>query len=99
MTLKDDIQPLLDQYQRFNGRGNLTSANLILVIIIEKLINAIDRKHLDMRKLRPEGVEDPSMIVDLDTLVEQIPKPMFETATVLAQPIKRGRGRPRKILV
>jgi hypothetical protein len=68
------------------------------VIIIEKLINAIDRDHLDMRDLAPEGVEDPSMIVNIDELVKQIPKPVLETAAILGQPIpvKRGRGRPRK---
>jgi hypothetical protein len=97
MTLKDDIQPLLDQYQRFNGRGNLTSANLSLVMIIEKLVAAIDRDHLDMRKLAPEGVEDPDMMVDVDTLVAQIPKPVLQTAAILSQPVKRGRGRPRKV--
>ena len=97
MTLKQEIQPLLDQYQRFNGRGNMTSANLTLVMIIEKLIDAIDQDYLDMRKLAPEGVEDPSMMVDVDTLVAQIPRPVLETAALLNQPITRGRGRPRKV--
>ena len=97
MTLKQEIQPLLDQYQRFNGRGNMTSANLTLVMIIEKLIDTIDHDYLDMRKLAPEGVEDPSMMVDVDTLVAQIPRPVLETAALLNQPIKRGRGRPRKV--
>jgi hypothetical protein len=75
----------------------MTSANLTLVMIIEKLIDTIDQDYLDMRKLAPEGVEDPSMMVDVNTLVAQIPRPVLETAALLNQPIKRGRGRPRKV--
>ena len=95
MTLKDEVQPLLDQYVRFNGRGNVISANLTLVSIIEKLIAAVDLKQID--KLAPEGIEDPSMIVNLQQLVQQVQQsnglsPMA-IRTVTEKP---RRGRPKK---
>lgn len=95
MTLKDDVQPLLDQYVRFNGRGNVISANLTLVSIIEKLIAAVDLKQID--NLPPEGLEDPSMIVSLQQLVQQVQQ-SNGTLPVAIRTVedKPRRGRPRK---
>ena len=96
MTLKDEVQPLLDQYVRFNGRGNVISANLTLVSIIEKLIAAVDLREID--KLAPEGIEDPSMIVNLQQLVAQVQQSNGTMPLAIRTvPDKPRRGRPKKI--
>ena len=94
MTLKDDVQPLLDQYVRFNGRGNVISANLTLVSIIEKLIAAVDLKQID--QLTPESLEDSS-IINLQQLVQQVQQSNGTLPLAIRTiPDKPRRGRPKK---
>lgn len=101
MNLKEEVQPLLDQYMRFNGRGNVVSANLTLAEIIKKLVAAIDDNQAVMTQLSPEGIEDPTMMVNVAQLMAQVEESFGGidalTDAVMMVEDKPKRGRPKKI--
>jgi len=83
MNLKEEIQPLLDQYTRFNGRGNIISANLVLSNIIDKLVAAIQD---NSNKPASDAIDD----THVDSYIEP------EELITPPKPAGRPRGRPRK---
>lgn len=42
--LKHEIQPLIDDFQRANGRGNISNANQALIRMIQLLVRHLDRQ-------------------------------------------------------
>ena len=85
--MNNELRPLLDQYIKQNGRGNMVSANITMVSIVEKLVEMLDRptcqcscgksaRVVDDREpvdigLAPEGIEDPSLIPSEPVLVKR----------------------------
>lgn len=87
MTMNiDDIEPLITDFLRYNGKGNVTSANLAMVEIVRILAASIARNssEIEVDAAFPSTTETPSPVLNLQQEEEQIVvEPVVEEELVL----------------
>jgi len=101
--MNTQLHYLLEQYRNLTGRGNMIAANQVMCSIIERLTElyrpcqcacATPLPPLT-RSVEPgpapEAIDDPAM------LTEPLAEPPLAGPTVIVEPMKPRRGRPRKI--
>jgi len=86
--MSDYLRSLLDQFRRYNNRGNMTDANRAMAQIIEGMLDqpcqCKSAPRIHEEPVAMHGVPSPT------TLAEPAISPSIVTR------VKRGRGRPRK---
>ena len=99
-NLRDQMAPLLKDFQNANGRGNLLSANITLMKIVDLLMTHIERQTVQLHMadfppsiLRKENLQDEQALhgeVDLNVDLSNTPAVVEEYTAGIADDVEES---------
>lgn len=86
MTLREKIEPLLEDFKRANGKGSMAIANIAMVKIIEAMVDQLEMEHhLSLLNSWVDGTYEPELPNGmLDNAAQPTPEPDPRTALLEA---------------